>query len=528
MSGGPIKLCFGKEGRFEIDEALFELRDCGEPIPLEPKPFALLLFLVRHRDRVVHREELFETLWHGIVVSDHALSRAAFKVRKALGEEGQRDGAIRTQRGAGLRFVAPTFEEPRRKAVSTPREIAVDPLIGREAERLQLSAAFAASLARRGGLVLIEGEPGIGKTRLAQAIASEAENAGAFVHWARASRESGAPALWLWRQLLRGLFEAERRERIERWVGAESRELARVMPGLGVEPEAQSLEGLPDDARFRIQEALAQLVLRSAHEEVRVFVLEDLQWADCSSLRALAHVVSTIGAARVLIVGTARDGVPESDRTAQAIADVASEAGRNSSLRRISLRPLAEDDVAALFEAHSGLAPPTQFTTRLLQRTDGNPYFISQLAASAAEAVGEGRPWDTLLDETPPELHAALRQRFEALSPECREALSLGAVIGREFSVALVARASGQEPRGLVAAFGEAVRSRVIERAEGEFSYRFCHELQQEVIVGELGDDERAERPEFVEKDGFVMGAVSYLRILKVQVIRQRLERTSH
>ncbi len=498
MRDDPIHLRFGPGGRFELDEALFELRDGGEPIPLEPKPFGLLLFLARHRDRVVRREELFETLWPGIVISDHALSRAVFKVRKALGEEGQPDGSIQTLRGAGLRFVAETFEDPRREPAASPpgpspRGSNPDRLIGRESERVQLSSAFAAALAGRGGLVLVEGEPGIGKTRLAQAIAAEAEDAGAFVHWARAHREAGAPSLWLWRQILRGLFEAEGPERIERSLGAEARELARVLPDLPLTPDARPEEGLPEDARFRFQEALAQLVLRAAREEVRVLVLEDLQWADRSSLRGLAHVVSAIGASRVLIVATARVSSP-GDATFQAIGDVAAEASRSSQLRRILLEPLDGPSVAKLFEARSGLHPSQEFIGRLADRTGGNPYFVSQLGDAAAEGPGGEARLDSLLDETPAGLHAALRQRLEELSSGCREALSYGALIGRDFPVAWVARASRQERKGLVASFGEAVRARVIERGEGEFSYRFCHDLQREVIASELVEGDRVER----------------------------------
>lgn len=494
----PLRLRFGSEGRFELDEARFEVREGGEPIPLEPKPLALLLFLARHRDRLVRREELYEALWPGIVVSDHALSRAVFKVRTALGEESNEEGSVRTVRGVGFRFVAPVSEEPEPAAPApapSPARPAPPPrmLVGREEERVQLSTAFATSLAGRGGLVLIEGEPGIGKTRIAEALAEEAEHAGAFVHWARARKESGAPALWLWVQVLRSFVQADGIERIERWLGREALELARVNPELsdhlGTPPGDVVSDG--DGARFRLHDALAQLLTRSAVEEPQVLMLEDLQWADASSLRALAHVTSAIGRHRVLLVGTLRSDEPTSEVGRAALAAVVAEATRSSSYHRIVLQPLERPEVEALFESQAGFRPAPELGSLLQKRTRGNPYFVIQLAAHAVQSGGDEPGLAGQLDATPPEIRAAVRQRLEALSSGCREALSVAAVIGRDFPVSWVARAARQGREELVDSLGEAVRAGIIGRAEsGGLAYHFVHDLQREVIAADLSERE--------------------------------------
>jgi DNA-binding winged helix-turn-helix (wHTH) protein len=97
-------------GDFELDEHRYELRRAGEPLKLEPKVFEVLAYLIRHRDRFVSRDELIEKLWPGQVVSEAALTRCVAEARKAVGDDGVRQQAIRTQYGRGYRFVAEVTE----------------------------------------------------------------------------------------------------------------------------------------------------------------------------------------------------------------------------------------------------------------------------------------------------------------------------------------------------------------------------------------------------------------------------------
>src|SRR5262245_11594686 len=165
-------------GEFEVDPALLELRRGGVVVPLEPKPFQLLLLLIRNRERVVSRAELARELWPGVHVTKSSVATALYEMRRALGDTGSEQGWIATARGRGYRFagkgeerrpVGPTAEAP------PPLEA---PLSQRAAELEELHAALGAARAGTTQIVLLHGPPGIGKTRTALELARSAATLG--------------------------------------------------------------------------------------------------------------------------------------------------------------------------------------------------------------------------------------------------------------------------------------------------------------------------------------------------------------
>jgi len=166
-------------GEFELDEARGELRRAGALVPLEPKPFAVLRHLIRHRQRVVSKGELLQRVWPEVAVADDSLSGAILRVRRALRDTGAEQRFLHTLRGRGFRFVAPVQE---RSAEATPGSAEArwerGDFVGRAEVLAGLGGALEEVSRGRGRIVLLTGEPGIGKTRTAEELARGASTAG--------------------------------------------------------------------------------------------------------------------------------------------------------------------------------------------------------------------------------------------------------------------------------------------------------------------------------------------------------------
>ena len=185
-----------------------------------------------------------------------------------------------------------------------------EPFVGRQEELLHLREAFDGACARRGGVVLISGAPGIGKTRLARELERYAVEHGARVLWGRTHEAGGAPAYWPWVQALRSLVEGVDSEALRGWSGGGASEVARIVPTLRehlpdlAEPEAVSD---PQSAQFRLLDATTTFMANAASTTPLVVVLDDLHWADRSTLLLLEHAALELTRANLLLVGTYRD-----------------------------------------------------------------------------------------------------------------------------------------------------------------------------------------------------------------------------
>ena len=167
-------------GRFELDPATRSLTRSGEPIDIQAKVLDVVLHLIEHRDRVVTAGELLDAVWGSVAVTPSSLSRAVHKARRALGDDGARQSVIATVQGRGFRFVAPLRSGPAAEPVAN-----VSDFVGRRQELLRLERALGRALSGQGGLVLLSGEPGIGKTRTALEFVPRARATGAEVHFVR-------------------------------------------------------------------------------------------------------------------------------------------------------------------------------------------------------------------------------------------------------------------------------------------------------------------------------------------------------
>jgi DNA-binding winged helix-turn-helix (wHTH) protein/tetratricopeptide (TPR) repeat protein len=482
-------------GRYALDEEAGELRLDGESVEIQPKPLTLLALLVRERARVVPVEDLFDALWPGVAVTPSSLTRAVSLARRAIGDT-HRGEIIKSVARRGYRFCADAVEvdAAAQRAPSAAGEDSAFPFVGRADALARLRTALGEALQGRGGLELVGGPPGIGKTRLLEVFTREAERTGALVLPARSREGEGVPAFWLWVQVLRRLAEHDHSAEVLRAASIPA-ELGALVPELGGAPEAPAVrsELSPEQGRFLLFDAVARSLARAAQHRPLLLVLEDLQWAGSPSLRMLEHLAFELGDHAILVVGTVREEPRDRDHPLERSL------ARLRQLPRcepIGLRGFSRREVAELLERAIGRAAPTDLTSELFARTEGVPLFLREAIRLLAERGDLADPervrrWGLTLPSQSLDL---IRRPLERLSPAAADLVGSGAVLGREFLVT-VAGAVGQVAREeAIDLLDEAARAGVIEPApETPGAWRFIHALFQEAAYAALPTARRAQ-----------------------------------
>ena len=472
-------------GDFELDESLYQLRRRGEVVRLEPKVFDVLAYLVRQRDRVVAKEELLARLWPGEFVSETVLPRCITAARKAVGDDPAAQKVIQTVHGRGYRFVASLGDDAKGADDGARTERPASVFVGREQAMAELRAALEDALAGRGRLVFLVGEPGIGKTRTAEELGAVARQRGARVHGGRCYEDDGSPAFWPWVQVLRGCIREVEPRQLASELGAAGADVAELIPEL-----RQSLPQLPpppslppEQARFRLFDAVATLLRLVARARPLAVVLDDLHWADKASLLLLQFLAREIRDAHILLVGTYRD---VELRRQHPLAQVLGDLAREPLCTRILLRGLGEADVERYVSAILGTKAPESMVAEVHRMTEGNPFFVGEIVRLL---VAEGRLTQaTSLDGMLPQgVREAIGRRLNALSEECNRVLTLAAVIGREFDLAVLERVAELPRERLLELLDEAVGARIIAEPAGAAGrYSFSHTLIRETLYEEL------------------------------------------
>jgi class 3 adenylate cyclase/tetratricopeptide (TPR) repeat protein len=684
-------------GDFELDESLYELRREGEAVELQPKVFDLLLYLIRHRDRVVSRDELLEKVWAGVVVNEEVLTRAVYAARSALGKSSTRESVIRTVRRRGFRFVAEveestpaaaraepakeemerrlaavlsanaagysrllaldeaatvarlesqrkamdalvadhggrvvdtvrdnllaTFpsavdavqcavavqEELARRGADTPEErrlrfrigihlgeVLVDgrrlfgdavnvaarlerlaapggfsvseavaqevrgkldleledagertlkgiegpvhvfqhpigsggaveataaqarsqpaskperrapalPLfVGRDRILKQLEAALDDTFAGRGRIVLLSGEPGVGKSYTAEALAHTAREKGAYVFSGWGYEGGGAPLYWPWIQILRSALKTTDPEALPSLLGEGAAEIAQILPTLREElpspPETARPAGR--ETQFRVFDAIANFLKNLSVRSPLLLIFDDLQWGDSVSLRLLEFFAREMADARVLVVGTHRDDALQPD---EALVGTLAELARHPLCERLAMGGLAKEEVAELLTAVLGSRPPFALIETIAVRTGGNPFLIREIVRllGAEGRLEELATIDPSRLRLPPTVKEVIRRRIARLSDDCRRTLAFGSVIGQEFGLELLKRVWPEPSAPELEWLEEGVTARVLREApQGLGRYRFAHALIRETLYEDLG---LARRVEFHRRTG--------------------------
>jgi DNA-binding CsgD family transcriptional regulator/tetratricopeptide (TPR) repeat protein len=353
-------------------------------------------------------------------------------------------------------------------------------LVGRDREMELLRSALAAALDGRAQLVLLSGEPGIGKSTLMAAVADEAGAGGCRVSWVRAPETAGAPPYWLWTETLRGNTtrlppDRQRSPLLPRPV------LARILPELAGrfgEPSAP-----PPDAseaeRFLLAHEVASLLVSKAHDSGWVIVLDDLHAADASSLEVIAHVAGTLASGRLLILGAYRDAAAD---MSPGLRSMLAQVSRHEDTLRI---PLTGFDVALVqrqLSAIIGREAGAELATTVHARTGGNPFFTAEVARLIAHQGADPAG----VSSVPPRLRDVITWRLDRLPAATREVLDSAAVIGKEVPLDVLNAACGQPPTAVLAALEPAVRAGVIRKGPSPTWIGFVHGLVAETVAAAL------------------------------------------
>ncbi len=302
--------------------------------------------------------------------------------------------------------------------------------VGRQQELTDLKAALEDTLAGLGRLVMLAGEPGIGKTRTAQELASHAETLGAQVFWGRCYEEEGTPPYWPWLQLLRSYIQQQAPEQLQAQMGPGASDIAEIvsevrdkLPDLEIPPALE-----PEQARFRLFSSITNFLKNAAQFQPLMLVLDDLQWADRSSLLLLEFLAREIQSIPLIVLGTYRD-VEVSRR--HPLSQTRGSLIREQRFLRVQLPGLAEPEVAQLIQRAASVSPPPGWSAAIHRRTEGNPLFVSEIISMLPDE-GQGESQD-YLTHIPEGVRDAIGRRLNRLSGGCNQALTTASVIGREF-----------------------------------------------------------------------------------------------
>jgi DNA-binding SARP family transcriptional activator len=361
------------------------------------------------------------------------------------------------------------------------------PLIGRQRELAALLEGLDAAISGRGRLFAIGGDPGIGKSRLADELAEQARERGAVTLFGRAWEAGGAPAYWPWVQAIRSYMRDRDSGTVREQLGTGAADVAQMLPELrdqlpdvGAPPSAD-----PEGARFRLFDATSTFLRRAANAQSLVVVLDDLHAADTPSLLLLEFIAQELADTRILVLGLYRDLELGPDHPlSSTLIELARRAA--SSFR---LTGLPEAEVARFIEAVHGVQPPGELATAIQRETEGNPLFVGEVVRLLAaegrleEAVGA----DALRAGLPASVRDVIGLRLRRLSDDCKRVLALASVLGREFDLDALARVGAYELDPLLDLLEEAVSARVVGEVPGAHGrLRFAHVLIRDTLYEEV------------------------------------------
>ena len=366
--------------------------------------------------------------------------------------------------------------------------------VGREHEMATLRAALEGAISRQGELVIVAGEAGIGKSRMAEALAEEARRRDVRVAWGRSWEAGGAPPFWPWVQVLRALIRPLDSEQVERVFALTGPDVARIVPELRAiygTPSTPTGDHTEASVRFELFDAVARSLWELSRDGPILVILDDLHAADEPSLLLLRFVCGDLADAPIMLLVTYREG--ELDDSDPRLAHLA-ELGRQPGATHLSPRVLSEQAVREYMERAVPSPIPAGLADLVHRQAEGNPLFMTEVVRLLVDEHRMERvnPHEAFRLEIPEGIRAVIGRRLTRLSPGSRQLLDRAAVIGVDVPLDQIMGLSMRPTGETLDLLDEAARADVLIapiRARGP--WRFKHALIREVLYSALPAGER-------------------------------------
>lgn len=373
-----------------------------------------------------------------------------------------------------------------------PGRIGRTPFVGRGRELQQLHAALDVAATGQGQVVLVAGEPGIGKTRLLAEFAEQARSEGWQVLAGQAYDTEGMPPYFPFTEALREFVQSCPLEDLQRQIDAAGPEVVLLAPDIRRRlPDRTAIPPTaPEEQRYRLLESVVDFLIgipRSAETRGLVLILDDLHWADSSSLLLFQHLARRLRSAPVLLIGAFHaEDVSRDHPLAAILADLR----RAGSAERLPLAPLQTAEIEALIKELAGAAPAAAVVEIIERETDGNPFFVTEVVR---DLVDRGRdvadPGSSVGNGVPEGVREVIGHRLSRLSAVTNQTLYMSAVLGDGFTFELLAAAADTADILLLDAVDEATSAGILREEDGRF--RFGHALIRETLYDSVSQPRR-------------------------------------
>jgi adenylate cyclase len=396
-------------------------------------------------------------------------------------------------------------------------------LIGREPERAQLLHTLQQATSGSGSLVLLLGDAGVGKTRLAEDALATARRLGCHTLSGRCYEQQGTPALIAYTEVLEEASRLMPAAAFRQAIAASAPELARLMPELHrLFPNLAPPLELPPELRQRyLFTNVREFLTRCSRYMPLVIFIDDLQWADEATLQLTQHMAQQLASLRIVVIAAYRDveappaavnkgrfhnlldrvrGQSRQTLTPQAIKAALDQLVGQRQARAIVLHPFTHADVQRALASLGKPNPPAKLVHKLADRTGGNPFFVVELFRHLKD---EGRvfdarnEWTRDLDfddvELPDTVRVVLERRMTRVSADTRNLLSAAAVLGHQFEPDVLDAIADVKGASLTAALQEAERARILSGPSGrrDITWRFANQLTCQMLTEAIPQPQR-------------------------------------
>lgn len=483
---------------FRFDAGTGELWREGVEAKLTPRAAAVLAVLAGRAQQVVTKQQLLDEVWGGLAVGDDALTSCIQELRGVLGDDARRPRYIETRHRRGYRLMVATASEAEVNARMTSP--ALDPLrlVGRGAELEELSKLFGQALSGRRQIVFVTGEPGIGKSSLADVFLQHLQSSQPVrvAHGQCLDHHGvGEPYLPLIEALTRLASSADGAD-VKAILAAQAPSWLAQMPSLWSRSDRGALEARSRATRDRMMRELTEATEAIAARVPLLLKLEDIHWSDASTLDWLAHVARRPEPARLMLLATFRPA--DAAALKAGLGGIVAELAVHGRCKEIALNPLGLEAIETYLTARlgdaNGASELRAIAPLLLERTGGNPLFMTGIVNQLAQQNALARSPSAIV-AIPHDVRRFIERQIDGLDDDDRNLLTAASVIRREFATPAVAAALETDVERVETACARLARQGVFIVKSGSTTwpdstpaelYTFRHDLYRELLYDRL------------------------------------------